>query len=936
MRDKITLNKIASYLVGTSNEDGGVAEIVKYNKDNGKLYLVNGSTNPPSLEIIPLTAQNELQKETSVNIKALVEHDGFVYGDLTSVNVNTAVKEVIVSVQEKGTNKPGKVVVLDYDGKFLREYEVGVQPDMITRTEDGTYILTANEGEPREKGVDPKGSITIIDTKQNKIQTLYFDDESVIDDDVIIRGSSDASDQITSMGSKVDAITDLEPEYISLSSDGKYAYVSLQENNAIATIDIEKGKILSVKGLGYKDFNEAVNALDLLKDDKISLENVPFKGMYMPDGIATFTVDGTTYIVTANEGDATAWDGKSNESKVSSLKSQLAPESEAAQFLAQNGTKYDKVEAASGMPNDSIYLYGGRSFSIWNSETMTQVYDSGNEFERVVGQRLPDYFNASNSNATLDSRSQKKGPEPEDVKVGKVGAQQLAFIGLERIGGIAVYNVTDPANAYFVNYTNTRDFTNPVASDSAPEGLEFISAQDSISGKPLIVVAYEVSGTVGVYEVDVPVYSVKKDNYSITQSQSLDLSKEIEGLTEAETVNWESSNPSIASINDHGVVTAKAVGKVIISVTSEDGYAFASTSLEVKRNNNYVNNNENNNNTSQNGSSSSTINITESADKSAVILSGSAQQWLAQTDNQIQMSTAQGIIMIDKSALAEQIKQLAIADDAEIKVTLIKSNSQTWNITITSGTKTITLPVQLSIPYQIPQDGSTAGLVVYHAQADGAIVEVKVKVVDGQVVIANANGSYIITYVQTPFKDALKPETSQVVQYFYARNWINGLTPTTFGSQEPVTRAQLLTILYRMAGEQEVSRGNFFNDVADQAYYADAIYWGTQLGLTNGISHDAFGPNLEITREQIAVFAYRYLSSLQLVQNAETSEISYVDQASISPYAVNAIQYLTNAGIIQGYSNSAGNKSFAPKQAVTREEALLIFYRITQSVQKYK
>lgn len=929
--DKISINKIASYSVGTSNEDGGVSEIVKYNKDNGKLYLVNGSTNPPSLEIIPLTSDRELQKEISINVQELVEHDGFVYGDLTSVNVNVATKEVIVSVQAAGTNDVGKVVVLDYDGNLLKEYEVGVQPDMITRTEDGRYILSANEGEPREKGVDPKGSITIIDTVQDKIHTLFFDDESIIDDNVIIRGSSDENDQIVSMGSKADAITDLEPEYISLSSDGKYAYVSLQENNAIATLDIEGKKIVSVKGLGYKDFNEAKNALDVLKDNKILLENVPFKGMYMPDGIATFTVEGTTYIVTANEGDATAWDGRTNESKVSALKSLLDPESEAAKFLAANGNKYDKLEAASGMPNDSIYLYGARSFSIWNSETMTQVYDSGSEFERIVGQRLPDYFNASNSNATLDSRSQKKGPEPEDVKVGEIGSQQLAFVGLERIGGFAVYNVTDPANSYFVNYSNSRDFSNPVNTDSAPEGLEFISAKDSITGKPLLIVAYEVSGTVGVYEIDVPVFSVKKDSYSITQSQSLDLSKEFEGWNEAENVIWESSNPSIATINEEGIVQAKSVGSITISLTSEDGYAYASTEIDVKRNNSYVNNGSNN--SSSNNGSATAITKTESADKSQVMMTGTAEQWLAQEGNQIQISTSQGIVTIDKAALAEQFKQLGITNDKEVQVTLTKTNSQTWKITVSTDTTTISLPVQLSIPYQVSQDASTAGLVVYHVQADGTLVEVKANYVNGQVNITDANGSYIITYVQSPFLDVMKPETSQVVQYFYARNWINGMTPTSFGNNEPVTRAQLLTIMYRMAGETDVARSNTFTDVPQNAYYADAIYWGIQNKFTNGLSNNSFGPGVEMTREQVAVFAYRYLSSLQSLGNIEPNATTYVDQDSISAYAVEAIQYLTNAGIIQGYSNSAGNISFAPKQAVTREEALLILYRVIQSVQ---
>ena len=167
--DKLSVTKIAGYSVGATDEDGGVAEIVKYNKDNGKFYLVNGSSNPPSLDIVALGTSGQLTKEKSLDVKPLSESNGFVYGDLTSVDVNTATKRVYLAVQEADTLKNGRILALDYDGNLLEVYEAGVQPDMIKATSDGRYVLTADEAEPRTEAGDPEGSITIVDTRSSTI-----------------------------------------------------------------------------------------------------------------------------------------------------------------------------------------------------------------------------------------------------------------------------------------------------------------------------------------------------------------------------------------------------------------------------------------------------------------------------------------------------------------------------------------------------------------------------------------------------------------------------------------------------------------------------------------------------------------------------------------------------------------------------------------------
>lgn len=589
--DKLSVEKISQYTVGTSSKDGGVAEIVKYNKDNGKMYIVNGASNPPSVDIVALTTDAILTKEKSILIKQLSETDGFVYGDLTSIDINTLTKRVVVAIQEADSMKKGKILMLDYDGNLLKTYETGVQPDMVKFTSDGKYILTADEAEPRTAAGDPEGSVTIIDTLTHVSTLVKFDNPAVIDDLVHIRGASDpATGKITGSGPKTDAVFDLEPEYIALNANEKKAYIALQENNAIAIIDIASKSVDVVKGLGYKDFNQPKNALDLVKDGLIHLENVPFFGMYMPDGIASYSLNGKQYLFTANEGDATEWPADSdnptriNATTISKIRGGLNPESAAATFLAGK-TAYDKVEVVSDMGNDGIYMYGGRSFSVWDADTMSQVYDSGSDFETITSQRLPDYFNASNSKTEKDDRSAKKGPEPEYVTVGQVGSKAFAFVGLERIGGVMTYDVTNPENPVFANYINTRDFSKGLDTDTGPEGLEFIPATSSPTGLPLLLVANEVGGTIAALQMNITKVTLDKTALSfIPNGAGAQLTADITPVGGTDrTVTWTSSNSSVAQVDAYGFVKPGSIeGTAVITVHSADGYGIAEAIATVK------------------------------------------------------------------------------------------------------------------------------------------------------------------------------------------------------------------------------------------------------------------------------------------------------------------------------------------------------------------
>jgi hypothetical protein len=155
---------------------------------------------------------------------------------------------------------------------------------------------------------------------------------------------------------------------------------------------------------------------------------------------------------------------------------------------------------------DSLFTYGSRSFTIWNASNGSRVYDSGDDFEQTVASLLPAYFGSDNvDNNSFDTRSDNKGPEPEAVEIANIGSSFYAFIGLERIGGIMVYDITNPASPQFIEYVNNRNFsavaTDSAAGDLGVEDILYIKNTDSPDGKYYVVTANEISGTVSIFEI---------------------------------------------------------------------------------------------------------------------------------------------------------------------------------------------------------------------------------------------------------------------------------------------------------------------------------------------------------------------------------------------------------------------------------------------------
>ena len=516
--ETIALEQIGRY-EGQDLFDEGGAEIVAYHAPTERLFVINATIG--GVEVLDVADPSDPTPVAGSPIDAVGALDAV--GSANSVA--TSEDLVAVALEAEVAQDPGLVGFYDPETlDFLGTAPVGPLPDKVTFTPDGERVLVANEGEPTESyAYDPQGSVSIVDlaggVEDATVDTAGFRRFNGREDQLRRRG-------IRIFGPNASASQDFEPEYVTISDDSRTAWVSLQENNAIAEIDIRQARVERLLPLGFKDFSLAGNELDASNEDGVNVRNWPINGILQPDAIGAYSPNGQTYIVTANEGDSRDYDSFSEEVEVSELR--LDPDA----FDVDEIEGVDSVEELQAPENlgnknatttlgdvdgdglyEELYVFGGRSFSIFTTEGEL-VFDSGSDFEEITADRFGEAFNNDNTENTGDSRSDNKGPEPEGLALGQVGDRHYAFVGLERVGGVMVYDITDPECATFVDYVNNRDFEFDIqgeiangdepasaAGDLGPEGLDFATAEESPTDDPLVFVGHEISGTTAIFRV---------------------------------------------------------------------------------------------------------------------------------------------------------------------------------------------------------------------------------------------------------------------------------------------------------------------------------------------------------------------------------------------------------------------------------------------------
>jgi len=583
----LTLEFVGRYSSGVFGESA--AEITGYDSASRRAFVVNALEG--SLNVLDMSDPSEPTLLDTLTVGDIADN-----AVVNSVAVRNGL--VAVAIEASPKTEPGFAAIYDAATLSLRgSVEVGAQPDMLTFTPDGKYLLVANEGEPSDDyQIDPEGSVSVIDVSDpDNLQARTAD----------FTAFNSQKDQLVAAGVRVfgpgaSVAQDMEPEYITVSEDGATAWVALQENNALAKLDIASATITDILPLGYKDHGVEGQGLDASdSNDEIDIRSWPgILGMYHPDAIASFTSNGETLILTANEGDARAWGednpaywgpedsedpdfgGDASQGFVEELRfkhlfhkngferrlgDDMPPQLYAlAKGALLNPEVFDYCGASAGEPGgcredeqlgrltvtwtmgyrtdengvpvmfntsgvedpegdrlmyDAVYAFGGRSMAIWSADG-DLVWDSGDMVEQYLAsdaclagsQRdIPcaEFFNSNHSAGdSFLNRSDNKGPEPEAVTAATFGDRTFAFLGLERMGGVMVFDVTNPQSPSVVDYLNTREEwvmdpeTNlAIAGDLGIEDITVIPADQSPNGDVLLLTGNEVSGTTAVYRV---------------------------------------------------------------------------------------------------------------------------------------------------------------------------------------------------------------------------------------------------------------------------------------------------------------------------------------------------------------------------------------------------------------------------------------------------
>ncbi|MDM7950294.1 choice-of-anchor I family protein [Hydrogenophaga sp.] len=574
----LTLEKIGGY--STGQFEVSAAEIPAFDAASQRLFVVNAQLG--AVDVLNLADPANPVKIGTLDATAVL-----VGAEINSVAVFNGT--VAVAIQAPVKTDPGRMALYRAsDLSLISSVTIGAQPDMITFTPDGSSVLVANEGEPSDDyQTDPEGSVSVIDVRNLAAPVVRSASFTAFN----AQAATLRASGVRIYGPGATVAQDLEPEYIAISADSRTAWVTLQENNALAKVDIATAVVTDILPLGLKNYGVAGNELDVSdRDNAINIRTwAGVVGMYLPDSMASYSAGGQTYLVTANEGDARAW-GEDNpdylgtqnpslgfieELRVSALVRAAGWQVVPPQLRSLAGgtplagalldpTVFGYCGAAAGSPGtcsaagelgrlniswvqgyktdamgaplrytsagvedangdrlmyDRLHSYGARSFSIWDANGAL-VWDSGAAIEQFLNsadcrlgsnRSIPcaTYFNSGhNEGNALDSRSDAKGPEPEGLALGKIGDKTFAFIGLERMGGVLVYDITNPAAPTRVDYLNTRDewVTDPpslaTVGDLGPEGLVFIPAAQSPNGRPLLVVGNEVSGTTAILQIN--------------------------------------------------------------------------------------------------------------------------------------------------------------------------------------------------------------------------------------------------------------------------------------------------------------------------------------------------------------------------------------------------------------------------------------------------
>ena len=518
----------------SANQGGGnsAGEITAFDPGTDRLFVTRSRAGVHQINIFNLADPTTPGTIGTVDFSTTFGLAANMLG-LSSVAVDPLGRFGVASlIPTDNTGTVGRVGFFNLStGATLGTANVGYHPDSVSFSADGSKMIVVNEGEFKSGATNANGSISVFDVSGINVGNLGnlasltattrdFSAPNLAPGVSIatLRNSNLAA--VGTSGAFINTVPvfntaapeAIEPEYATIIGDK--VFVTLQDNNAIAEYDLNTNLWTAVTDLGT--ITQVIDGNDTNPTGGISITQT-VKGLPMPDTVGSYTVNGKTYLVTANEGDARTGDDRdvsrfgdvSGNDNMNGLVDTNGPSNFLNTLInANNGVRSDaqlgrlNISRINGDTDadgkiDDPTMIGTRSMSIWEeTETgLVRVSDTGSFFET--------YISLNDPTGWVDSRSDDKGPEPEGLTLGSINGVPYAFISMERTGSIFMFDITDPTSPSFVGYIRLASgATTPLR----PEGMLFVSAVDSPNGKNLLIVGYEGDGTaaterVAVYEV---------------------------------------------------------------------------------------------------------------------------------------------------------------------------------------------------------------------------------------------------------------------------------------------------------------------------------------------------------------------------------------------------------------------------------------------------
>lgn len=217
-----------------------------------------------------------------------------------------------------------------------------------------------------------------------------------------------------------------------------------------------------------------------------------------------------------------------------------------------------------------------------------------------------------------------------------------------------------------------------------------------------------------------------------------------------------------------------------------------------------------------------------------------------------------------------------------------------------------------------------ATIVLEGKQPAEAVVTVTVENFNEETGIGDSQEIPVEVTVKQTFDDvAYGAWYYDAVEYVAEMGYFNGVSTNLFAPDMEMNRAMLVTVLYRLAGQPEVTAQAAFEDVAEGSYYAAAVVWGSENGIIKGVTETVFAPESAVTREQMVVFLHRYAVYAGMDVTVEGDLSAYPDADTVGEYAVEAMTWAVNCGVVNGMD---GNLN--PQGTATRAQVAQIIWKL--------